>query len=278
MPPSVQATPRRSRRVPRGVVLLTLTLGLLLNLGTIQILIESRQFASNQQSPRCNALRSAYWPESPVSTSDLGDPLADWLGLEDYLASAPLAAGQAEALVPLEDRAVQAAGLALQAYTRLLEPLNPAQRRKLAEPQRRVVDHQALGLDSAGLDILMVWLHRLDERARQTTEVAPACAPPPEPMRMAPTRLAVSMTRLLDDPRTPITPAQARAILKREVELRKILEMLHSTHVQARRLLTASQRKQATRLPLRRFEPFPSPRALDLFLQKVRDRRAARSA
>ncbi len=279
MPPPAQAPPRRPRRASRGVVLLTLALGLLLNLGTAQILIESREFASNQQSPRGNALRSAYWPESPVSTSDLGDPLADWIGLEDYLASAHLDPKQVEALIPLEDRAVEAAGLALEAYTRMLEPLTPRQRQKLLVPQQRVVDHEALGLDSAGLDVLMVWLHRLDQRARQTTEYAPACAPAPQPLTMAPTRLAVSMTRLLDDPEEPITPSQARSILKREVELRKILEMLHSTHAQARRLLTSTQRQEARRLPLRRFEAFPSPRALDIFLQQIRKHRqeAARS-
>ncbi len=264
---------RAFRRSNRGTVVLTLVLGLLLNLGMIQILIESREFAPNQQNPRANALRTAYWPESPVSTGETGDPLADWLGLEAYLARSPLSPEQLEAWRPLEDRALEAAELALEGYTRLLEPLTPSQRQKLAEPQPGVVDHRTLGLDSAGLDLLLVWLHRLDERAHQAEAEAPAQSPAPLPMRLAPTRLAVSMTRLLDDPHEPITPAQARAILKREVELRKVLEILHQTHAQARRLLTAQQRQEALALPLRRWEPFPSPRALELFIRSVHERR-----
>ncbi len=195
------------------------------------------------------------------------------MGLEEYLTRASLQDPQIEALRPLEDRALEAAETALEGYTRLLEPLTPSQRRKLAEPQPGVVDHKALGLDSAGLDQILVWLHRLDERAHGAREPAPAQSPPPSPMRMAPTRLAVSMTRLLEDPHEPLTPAQARAILKREVELRKTLEILHNTHAQARRVLTVAQRQEALSLPLRRWEPFPSPRALDLFIRSVQERR-----
>jgi len=269
----MRSAARVLRRSSRGTLALTLVLGLLLNLGTLQILVESREFAPNQKTPRANALRTAYWPESPVSTSELGDPLADWLGLEEYLLRATLQNLQIEALRPLEDRALEAAEMALEGYTRLLEPLTPSQRRKLAEPQPGVVDHRSLGLDSAGLDQILVWLHRLDERAHGAEKPAPAQSPLPSPMRMAPTRLAVSMTRLLDDPNEPITPAQARAILKREVELRKTLELLHNTHAQARRVLTSAQRQEALSLPLRRWEPFPSPRALELFIRSVQERR-----
>jgi hypothetical protein len=264
---------RMLRRSSRGTLVLVLALGLLFNLGTLQILVESREFAPNQKSPRGNALRTAYWPESPVSTSELGDPLADWLGLEEYLARASLQNSQIEALRPLEDRALEAAEMALEGYTRLLEPLTPYQRRKLAEPQPGVVDHRTLGLDSAGLDHILVWLHRLDERAHEAEKPAPAQSPIPSPMRMAPTRLAVSMTRLLDDPHEPLTPAQARAILKREVELRKALDILHHTHAQARRVLTSAQLQEALSLPLRRWEPFPSPRALEIFIRSVQERR-----
>jgi len=269
----MRSAARMFRRSSRGTLFLTLVLGLLLNLATFQILAESRQFSPNQKSPRANALRTHYWPESPVSNSEMGDPLADWLGLEEYLGRASLEVQQIEALRPLEDRALEAAELALEGYTRLLEPLTPNQRRKLAEPQPGVVDHQTLGLDSAGLDHILVWLHRLDERALGAEEPAPAQSPPPSPMRMAPTRLAISMTRLLEDPHEPITAAQARAILKREVDLRKTLEILHQTHAQARRLLTATQREEALSLPLRRWEPFPSPRALELFIRSVHERR-----
>jgi len=272
----MRSAARVFRRSSRGTLVLTLALGLLLNLGTLQILVQSREFAPNQKNPRANALRTAYWPESPVSTGELGDPLADWLGLEEYLTRASLQDPQIEALRPLEDRALEAAETALEGYTRLLEPLTPSQRRKLAEPQPGVVDHKALGLDSAGLDQILVWLHRLDERAHGAREPAPAQSPPPSPMRMAPTRLAVSMTRLLGgSPTSPLTPGPRPRATSSSAKSNseRPWKLLHNTHAQARRVLTVAQRQEALSLPLRRWEPFPSPRALDLFIRSVQERR-----
>ena len=168
---------------------------------------------------------------------------------------------------------MEASQRALEGYTALVEPLTPEQRRELAVPQERVVDHRALGLDSAGVDVVLVWLHRMDERASGSSEAAPPQKPAPAPMRMSLTRLAAAMTRLLDDPSEPITAAQARAILENEIRLRKTLETVHALHARARRLLSAAQRSEAKALPLRRWESFPSPRGLELFVEMVRERR-----
>lgn len=247
----------------RSAVLLGLVLAILLTAETGQILLESKDFAPNMGGSRMAEVRQRYWPESPRPHDDEGGPLADWLGLARFLPEAGLSPAQERLLAPLEAQASQAAAEALEGYTRLLEPLTPGQRERLLEPQRRVVDHRALGLDSAGQDLQVLWLHELDLRALSARTPAPAVEPTPAPWRLPPTRLAVSMRQLLHDPAEPLSPEQARAILDRMVLLRGSLFTLHSTHQQAEGLLTPEQVAAARGRELRRWEALPSPQALE---------------
>ena len=269
--------PAGGARLSQGTVALGFALALALTLETGQILVEAREFSPNLGSARLAVLRSTYWPEAPVPTDDQGVPLKDWIGLERYLAQARLDPVQARALEVLENDATGAADRALEAYAQLLDPLTPSQRRALKAPQPRVVDAQALGLDSVSRDLMLLWLHRMDERASQARESARARAPEPGPddglAAMAPSRLAVGLTRLLDDPHEPLTPAQARALRDRMLALRTPLAELHALHLQAVNLLTEEQRGQTRGLELRRWEPYPSPRGLRILLEQIRSRR-----
>lgn len=251
----------------RSSVLLGLALGVLLTLETGQILRESTDFAPNLGGPRMADVRHRYWPESPVPRDEEADPLADWLGLARFLPEADLTAAQREALAPLQGRAARAAAEALDGYSRLLEPLTPYQRERLLAPQPRVVDHRALGLDSVGPDLQVLWLHEMDLHAAGAKTVAPALQPPPSTWRLPPTRLAVSMRQLLQDAEEPLTPEQARAVLDRMVLLRNSLFALHSTHHEALSRLTEEQRAAAGKRELRRWEALPSPQALEELVQ-----------
>lgn len=252
---------------PRSSLVLALILAVLLTAETGQILIGSTDFAPNLGGPRMADLRQRYWPEPPRPRQDEVDPLADWLGLARYLPEAGLTPEQEEAMQPLRAQAARAAAGSLAGYTRFLEPLSPYQRERLREPQRRVVDHRALGLDSAGQDLQILWLHETDLRAAGSTSAAPAIEPAPDPWRLPPSRLAVSLQQLLTDPREPLTPEQARAILERMVLLRNSLYSLHASHQQALDLLTPAQRQGAEGRDLRRWEALPSPQALEMLLE-----------
>lgn len=253
----------RTEPPSRSSIVLGLVLAVLLSLETGQILTESKEFAPNLGGTRMGALRNKYWPESPRPRDDDPEPLADWLGLVRYLPEADLTEPQEKVMARLERRAARAAAESLEGYTRLLEPLTPAQRRKLLEPQRRVVDHRALGLDSAGQDLQVLWLHEMDLRAAGAKTVAKAVDPVPDPWRLPPTRLTVSMRQLLDDPSDPVTPEQARAVLDRMVLLRDSLRTLHETHQDALEILTDEQLAGAEGRELRRWESLPSPQALE---------------
>lgn len=263
----------RTEPPSRSAIVLGLILGTLLSLETGQILTEAREFAPNLGGSRMGALRMKYWPESPRPRDDEPEPLADWLGLIRYLPEAGLAAEQEQAMHRLEQRASRAAAESLEGYTRLLEPLTAAQRRKLLEPQRRVADHRALGLDSAGQDLQVLWLHEMDLRAAGAKTVARAVEPAPDPWRLPPTRLTVSMRQLLDDPADPITPEQARAVLNRMVFLRDSLRTLHETHQDALEILTDDQLAGAKGRELRRWESLPSPQALEELGTLLEERR-----
>lgn len=239
----------------RGPVVLGVALALLLTLETWQIGVESREFTPNTGSLRGSHLRQSYWPQVPLD--DQPDPLADWLGLQEFLPEAGLDPKQ----IPLIRKRQEDAGIlaqsALEGYTALLEPLTPEQRRDLLEPQRGVVDHRALGLDSAGSDLILLWAHRFDVLAGKAAPSA-ALEPPPEPVRLPLTRIAAGMMQLQD-----LQPGQARAVLDRLKALAVVVTRLHRSHEAAVLVLTPAQVKRAAGRPLRRAEPFPSPFTLE---------------
>lgn len=257
-PPAAAASRAPGRPLPLPWILLGLTA--LLGWETWQVFDQSRRFAPNLPSERGNQLRRLYWPDAHLD--DRGGPLADWIGLADWLEESPIPPNQADRLRGLVVTARAASQEALAQYGRLLMPLRPGQVRKVLAPQPGVVDHRALGLDSSSSDLIFCALDALD-RAAAGAAPAPSASSTPLPVRLPLERLGASIAQLIGDPEEPLEPGQAAATLGVIQALRRECLTLHRSHQAALATLTPAQQRLASARPLRRAEWFPAPFTLE---------------
>lgn len=257
----------------KGTIFLGLILAFLLCCETGLLVYHSTRFTPSIQTAEHSVLRMSYWPESQMRNTDEGDPLADWLGVETLLSTAKLTQTQQEAITKLETETAALCDQALKYYGELITILTPAQRQALNAPQKSVADSSALGIDSTGQEQQIYCLYRLSQLAL-TVDPEASLPKPSLPAAkytdlMAPTRYMIGITKLIDEPDCPITPVQARAILKIFAKQKLTITSINLNHSKVLSLLTSKQIASAKTQELRRFEAFISPAFLHTLKQRI---------
>lgn len=288
--------PSQSRRCGLTIAA-AIIMCLFLCLEVHSIIAKAHEYRPNRRSSSTNILRDDYFPRSPVPRSNEGGPLFDWWGVENLVAHCQLTPTQDREMRKIEDKAVLSSRRARALYNQLLDPLTPEQLRRLLLPQPTVADSQCLGIDCVEDDLQLLAIHSLYLLA--TAETSTLGATPAEPstagataspntatqsasatskaassetasakpgsrsMRLSPTRLLYSMHKLCHDPDVPLTPAQARQILKTLSALSLQLTTVHECMGQATSLFTPDQLQRAKTLELRHAALYITPVALE---------------
>ncbi len=249
--------------------------------------VHSSLFFPNIRTPELSTLFTSYWPESSSSPhSDAGAPIEDWIGLEEYISGIKLSSSQEEKIRQIEDKMLIYADYAQKDYNNILRCLTPRQLELLKEPQKRVSDHRSLGIDCVGKDQQLFCLHQLYELSQKdkgSDNVINTPSPNETdekeiPENIAPTRLMVSMSRLIEEDIEPITPAQARSILNCFTTLSQHISAIHILHTSALETLTDEQIQQAQQCELRHYEAFLSPVYLETLKEIIIKRRKGAAA
>ncbi len=259
---------------------LTILLVLALCCETFFLRIHASQFFPNIRTPELNALYSSYWPESSYHYSDEGYPIGDWLAYEEFVSELQLTPEQERKLRAIEDIVISNIDEAQKDYGNILKCLTPKQLEMLKEPQRTVADHRSLGIDCVGKEQQLLCIHQLHELAYNSPsskandqDTSKLADDSDIPKNMAPTRLMISLSRLIEEGKEPITASQAKKILDCFTSLRKHIAVIHNQHIPALQVLDDEQIELAKKRELRHFEAFLSPVYLQNLKKIINQRR-----
>ena len=251
--------------------------------------IHASQFFPNIRTPEMNILYSSYWPETAFHFSDEGYPIGDWLAFEEFVSELKLDPEQEQQLKPIEDITIFNIDEAQKDYENILKCLTPKQLEMLKEPQRTVADHRSLGIDCVGKEQQLLCIYQLNQLAanepdsstgakadsQDTSELASESE---IPKNMAPTRMMISISRLIEEGKEPITATQAKKMLGCFTSLRGHLSEIHNQLIPALSVLSDEQIKLAKKRELRHFEAFLSPVYLQNLKKIISQRRKGSAA
>ncbi|MCR5660661.1 MAG: hypothetical protein K6G50_00845 [bacterium] len=264
---------------------LTIVLVLALCCETYFLRVHASLFFPNIRTPEISILYSNYWPETAYHYSDDGYPIGDWLAFEEFVSELKLTAKQEKELRAIEDIVIANIDEAQKDYENILKCLTPKQLEMLKEPQRTVADHRSLGIDCVGKEQQLLCIYQLNELAynspssKTDSKDANELANDSEiPKNMAPTRLMISLSRLIEEGKEPITPSQAKKILDCFTSLRQHIAIIHNEHIPALKVLSEEQIELAKKRELRHFEAFLSPVYLQNLKKTISQRRKGSAA